>query len=132
MRSSGPRRRRCLDVTLGWNRRIIPNHFRAGIVSHPIRRAFLIFLLPSLALASACRPSQRPRATASAAETWDAFVDRFLEAHFAANPGFAVFEGRHEYDGKLPDWSEAGIRREVARLRTAHDSAAAWDTTGLD
>ena len=90
----------------------------------------LLPLLPLLGLAGACRPS--PRAPAAQAGTWDSFVDRFLEAHFAANPGFAVYQGRHEYDGKLPDWSDAGLRREVARLRAAHDSAAAWDTTGLD
>ena len=59
-------------------------------------------------------------------------MDRFLEAHFAANPGFAVYQGRHEFDGKLPDWSDAGLRREAARLRAAHDSAEAWDTAGLD
>jgi uncharacterized protein DUF885 len=90
----------------------------------------LRFLLPLLALAGACRPSRRPPAAGPG--TWDGFVDRFLEAHFAANPGFAVYQGRHEYDGKLPDWSDAGLRREAARLRAAHDSAAAWDTTGLD
>ena len=59
-------------------------------------------------------------------------MDRFLEAHFAANPGFAVYQGRHEFDGKLPDWTDAGLRREAARLRAAHDSAEAWDTAGLD
>ena len=59
-------------------------------------------------------------------------MDRFLEAHFAANPGFAVYQGRHEFDGKLPDWTDAGLRREAARLRATHDSAEAWDTTGLD
>jgi uncharacterized protein (DUF885 family) len=90
----------------------------------------LRFLLPLLALAGACRPS--PRQPAADPRTWDGFVDEFLEAHFAANPGFAVYQGRHEYDGKLPDWSEAGLRREAARLRAARDSAAAWDTTGLD
>ena len=59
-------------------------------------------------------------------------MDRFLEAHFAANPGFAVYQGRHEFDGKLPDWRAAGLLREAARLHAAHDSAEAWDTTGLD
>ena len=90
----------------------------------------LRYLLPLLGLAGACRSAPRP--PPADAGTWDAFVDRYLEAHFAANPGFAVYQGRHEYDGKLPDWSDAGLRREAARLRAAHDSAAAWDTTGLD
>jgi hypothetical protein len=86
-------------------------------------------LLQILLLLPACRPA--PKAPGAAA-SWDGFVKRFLEAHFAANPGFAVYQGRHEYDGKLPDWSGAGLEREVARLRAAHDSATAWDTTGLD
>jgi len=91
------------------------------------RSAALAWL--TLALAAGCRPAPHP---ASRDDGWDGFVDRFLEAHFAANPGFAVYQGRHESDGKLPDWSEPGLAREVARLRAAHDSAIAWDTTGLD
>jgi hypothetical protein len=82
-----------------------------------------------LALAAGCRPA--PQGSARGGD-WDRFVDHFLEAHFAANPGFAVYQGRHEFDGKLPDWSESGLAREVARLRAARDSAVAWDTTGLD
>jgi hypothetical protein len=91
------------------------------------RSAALAWL--ALALAAGCRTA--PQSSARGGD-WDGFVDRFLDAHFAANPGFAVYQGRHEFDGKLPDWSEAGLAREVARLRTARDSAMAWDTTGLD
>jgi hypothetical protein len=93
------------------------------------RRYIRYLLLPLLGI-TACRSAQPPAATK--APSWDAFVDRFLEAHFAANPGFAVYQGRHEFDGKLPDWSDAGLRRETARLRVAHDSAEAWDTMALD
>jgi hypothetical protein len=78
---------------------------------------------------SGCRPAQKAPARGG---DWDGFVDRFLESYFAANPGFAVYQGRHEFDGKLPDWSEAGLAREVSSLRAARDSAMAWDTTGLD
>jgi hypothetical protein len=91
------------------------------------RSAALAWL--ALALATGCRTARQSSARGG---DWDGFVDRFLEAHFAANPGFAVYQGRHEFDGKLPDWSEGGIAREVTRLRTARDSAMAWDTAGLD
>lgn len=54
---------------------------------------------------------------------WDQFVDGFIEAHFAAHPAFAVMQGRHEYDGILPDWSKAGIAGEIARLHQAREDA---------
>jgi hypothetical protein len=58
---------------------------------------------------------------------WDVFRDGFIDAFFAAHPVFAVRSGRHEYDGKLPDWTAAGIQAEVARLHKARDDALAFD-----
>ena len=63
---------------------------------------------------------------------WDAFADRFLESYFAANPDFAVYQGRHEFDGFLPDWSEAGLRGEIARLHRLREEVVAFDPTELD
>ena len=37
---------------------------------------------------------------------------RYIEQDFRANPAFAVDQGRHEYDGQLPDWSETGLQNE--------------------
>lgn len=54
---------------------------------------------------------------------WDGFVNEFIEEHLAAHPAFAVMQGRHEYDGTLPDWSKAGIDREIARLHQAREDA---------
>ena len=42
-----------------------------------------------------------------------------MEASFKANPGFAVIQGRHEYDGQIADLSQAGIDADVARLKKA-------------
>ncbi|MCX7052873.1 MAG: hypothetical protein NTU56_01500 [Proteobacteria bacterium] len=52
----------------------------------------------------------------SADAAWDAGVTSFIEGHFAANPVTAVYAGRHEFDGKLPDLSDAALRRDVARV----------------
>src|SRR6185436_10611094 len=52
-------------------------------------------------------------------ETWPAFMQRYIDQDFRANPAFAVQQGKHEYDGQLPDWSETGLRNEIARLRSA-------------
>ena len=35
---------------------------------------------------------------------WGKFLDGFLTGYFPRNPDFAVYQGRHEFDGKLPDW----------------------------
>lgn len=63
---------------------------------------------------------------------WNAFVEAFIESHFAAHPDRAVHAGRHEYDGKLPDWSRAGLQRETVRLRAERDKALSFDPATLD
>lgn len=63
---------------------------------------------------------------------WDRFVDGFINAYFVAHPHVAVKAGRHEYDGKLPDWSRAALQREVARLRAERERALAFDPAALD
>jgi hypothetical protein len=63
---------------------------------------------------------------------WEAFTARFLEEHFEANPPFAVEAGRHDFDGRLPDWSEAGLRAEIARLHAARDVVERFDPESLD
>jgi uncharacterized protein (DUF885 family) len=89
--------------------------------------------LALLAGVAACDSSgQTSNATAEAAQVpWPEYVDNYLEAWFKADPYFAVYQGRHEYDGMLPDWSEAGIDAEIARLHRALDDARAYDTSGL-
>ncbi len=63
-----------------------------------------------------------PHATA-----WDRFVERCLEDYLQANPVFAVGTGRHEFDGRLPDWSREGIAAEIARLHAEHARIETFD-----
>ena len=63
---------------------------------------------------------------------WDAYVDQFLNEYFAANPTFAVYQGKHEYDGKFPDWSADGLTKEIARLKTKREQAAEFKDADLD
>ncbi len=63
--------------------------------------------------------------------SWETFRDQFMEEYFVANPSFAVFQGRHEFDGKLPDWSPAGLQRQVNRLQSSRDEALAFDPVAL-
>ena len=59
-------------------------------------------------------PQAHPQDEAQAA--WKAFAAQFIEDTFKAQPFFASQAGRHEFDGQMPDWSAAGIAREVTRL----------------
>jgi hypothetical protein len=72
--------------------------------------------------------TDRPSATERGwATTRDALIEEYLKAH----PVFAVIAGRHEYDGILPDWSQAGIAAEIARLHAAKARAASFTGTSL-
>jgi uncharacterized protein (DUF885 family) len=72
------------------------------------------------------------QSTGDAAQRWDAHVERFLNDYFVAHPDSAVAAGKHEFDGQLPDWSEAGLRREIARLHDERDKALAFTDDELD
>ncbi len=101
---------------------------------HALASALLI--LPLLA----CSPPPAPQPAAPAATVpvvavepdWNGYVDRYIESHLAAHPAQAVTQGRHEFDGVLPDWSRAGIVKEVARLRAVRAEAASFDAAALN
>lgn len=95
------------------------------------RRFFLsvsvIFLITSCTTAVPAPPTAAQADTAN----WDQFVNQYIEDFFAAHPPFAVYQGRHEYDGLLPDWSKAGIEAEVARLKNQVETAKSFDDSSL-
>ncbi len=63
---------------------------------------------------------------------WDSFVNEFIESFFAGHPPFAVVAGRHEFDGKLPDWSPEGINKEIARLHAQKDRTSSFNDKDLN
>ena len=77
---------------------------------------------------AASETKEAPRAEAPPAENakFTAFTKTFLDEFFAAHPAFAVVAGRHEHDGKLPDWSAEGIAKEIARLKKSKADALAF------
>jgi uncharacterized protein (DUF885 family) len=62
---------------------------------------------------------------------WTKFVDEYIEGYFQANPSFAVQSGRHEFDGRLPDWTAEGLKNEVARLEAVRARATAFTDDSL-
>lgn len=68
----------------------------------------------------------------AAAPTWTALVDRFIETYFSFHPTFAVDAGRHEYDGRLPDWSPDALAKRIEWLKGQRQAASGFDQAGLD
>jgi hypothetical protein len=80
---------------------------------------------------AACRSQQPPAADPPAsAGSWTTVRDALIEEYLKAQPAFAVYQGRHDYDGQLPDWSREGIASEVRRLQEARRRAT--DAPGLN
>ena len=92
------------------------------------RRLRLGSLMATIALLAACQ-SQQSRLPA---REWDTFVSGFIETYFEANPLFAVYQGRHEFDGRFPDWSDRGLQKWSRRLHQLRDSAAAFPIDSAD
>ncbi len=59
-------------------------------------------------------------------------VDRFIDGYFKRNPVFAANAGKHEFDGKLPDFSAAGLQATANWLHAQRDTVAAFADDQLD
>ncbi|HEX8574271.1 MAG TPA: DUF885 domain-containing protein [Allosphingosinicella sp.] len=79
--------------------------------------------------ASAPPPLPGPGPARPASE-WKAFVGTTVEQYFELDPSFAVYQGRHDFDGRLPDWSSAGIQKVIDYWRLIYSQAQGF--TGLD
>jgi hypothetical protein len=72
------------------------------------------------------------RAAERSSRAWDTYAERFLSGYFREFPVNAVAAGRHEYDGRLPDWSSRGLARSIAWLHRERTRAQAFDAAALD
>src|SRR5690349_24186762 len=89
-----------------------------------MRRLLIASAMAAALVVSGCKVSNAPgnnsgSPTATEAKDWPGFVNNFIEATFKANPGFAVSQGRHEYDGQIADLSPQAMTAEVERLKKA-------------
>ncbi len=93
--------------------------------------SILIFLILSLAVWGCRRGFRAESSSARDSKNWPTYVNEFLDAYFVARPDFAVRAGKHEFDGKLPDWSAEGIANEVKRLRAERDRISKFRDSSL-
>ncbi len=89
-------------------------------------------LLVSFACQQTNQPTNQSTMNAIDSKAWDSHVSEFIEAYFVAHPDFAVRAGRHEFDGKLPDWSAEGLAREARRLHAEKDHLASFGDSELN
>lgn len=87
-------------------------------------------------LASCSAAPAAPRGTMAAltplpTTDWKSFRDTFIEDWFKVSPADAVYQGRHDYDGGLGDWTPDGLKRHGAFLREAIAKAKAFDAKKL-
>jgi uncharacterized protein (DUF885 family) len=100
-----------------------------------MKKAILLLAMSIFASSCAQQPANNTNAPASspgAKADWDGHVEKYLAGYFAANPTFAVYQGKHEYDGKLPDWSEEGLKKQIDWLKAEREKAAAFKDADLD
>ena len=84
---------------------------------------------------TACMHSRRQEQSSpdrAQSKDWPGYLTEFLDAYFVAHPDFAVRAGRHEFDGKLPDWSADGIKKEIERLHAVRDRLRSFKDSTLD
>lgn len=62
----------------------------------------------------------------AAAKPWKAFVQEAIARWLEIDPAFAIYQGAHAQDGRLPDWSAAGLKARGDFLRSVIAGAGAY------
>jgi len=84
----------------------------------------------ALLLGGCASTGSEPESVAASPTAWAAFSQSFIDGYFRISPAFAVNQGRHEYDGQLPDWSETGLANAEGFLRSSIAAAQASIRSG--
>ena len=98
-----------------------------------LRNLMLAASLAALTVTGCEKVDDIPAASMTIDESsaWGGFLASFLDGYFPVNPGFAVYQGKHEFDGALPDWSEAGLAKLIDVRKKAIADAKAIDAAEL-
>ncbi|MGL4312726.1 MAG: DUF885 domain-containing protein [Sphingomonas sp.] len=94
----------------------------------------------AMALSACAKPAANSESTADSKATtpvalstasFPKFRDSFVERLFQLDPTYAVYQGRHDFDGQLPDWSPAGLQQMADFLKEAIADAGKFDDAKL-
>lgn len=75
--------------------------------------------------------ARKAAAPAAATSAWAKFRTGFINGWFKVDPAGAVYQGKHEFDGQLPDWSDAGLKARGDYLHKALAAAKRFDPATL-
>lgn len=100
-------------------------------------------LVLSVALAAGCDRGTQPPPSVAADATesrplgeansqWQDTVEAFINGYFQRYPTQAASAGKHEFDGKLPDYSAAGLKATADWLHAQRTAVAAFSNDYLD
>jgi hypothetical protein len=102
------------------------------------RHALILTACISAALAACQPPTTAPNTNATTATgarqnaALETAVNAFIDGYFQRNPVFAANAGKHEYDGRLPDYSPAGLKANADWLHAQRAAFAAFTDAQLD
>ncbi len=82
---------------------------------------------PAQAGSSGTKPALAP-----ANSPWQQAVDTFTAGWFERNPAQAAVAGKHDFDGRLPDWSPEGLKANAAWLHEQRKLLAGFADDQLD
>ena len=71
-------------------------------------------------------------APAAGDATWQPAVDDFISGFFQHFPTWGANAGKHEFDGKLPDFSPGGLKANIDWLHAQRDRFSGFDQDKLD
>jgi hypothetical protein len=109
----------------------------------PSIRALPLAAFVAALMLTACQPapdvtpaaeqtSTTAKPTADEGVLWDAAVDGFINGYLERQPTFAANAGKHEFDGKLPDFSASGLAAEGKWLHAQREEIAGFGNDKLD
>ena len=85
----------------------------------------------AISINSACKKVDDDAAPATVAASdgsaWGTHIETFLDGYFKLAPTTAVYQGKHEFDGQLPDWSPEGLTAMIDYRKKAIADAKAVD-----
>ncbi len=107
-------------------------------MSRAARSALVAALVAVAAVFAACERPGPPgaavgeNATREVSMEWDRFIEDFVDGYCERQPHAAADWGRHEHDGRFPDWSPEGLAAWPHWLEERRAAALAFDPEGLD
>ena len=102
-----------------------------NIVSRATWIVALVLFVTACGQKPAAPAAPKPAAKPAGNAAWAEIADRFIENYFELQPFFAVGAGRHEFDGKMPDFSAGGIQKNIDWLKRERVHAEGFDATAL-